>query len=163
MMRRRMLVGIPLAVLLSLGVAPALTGCSIEGTVKNLTGGTVDIGGAHVPADFPKAVPLHHGAVVFGASVGRGDGEVWNVTVKVPGSGAYTDIQKQLADAGFTGEFGSTTADGGGTGTFSDGRYSVLVVVTGAGDNGWVANYSVSKSTPPTDSPVPTATPGATP
>ena len=156
-----MLVSVPLALLLAVGAAPALAGCSVEGTVKNLTGGNVDLGGRHVPATFPKAVPLHAGAVVYGASVGSGDGTVWNVTVKVPGGSAYKDIQKQLADAGFTGQFGATAADGGGTGTFSDGRYGVLVVVTGGGDNGWVANYSVSKNASPTSTPggSPSATP----
>jgi hypothetical protein len=160
-----MLAGVALTVVLTAGMGSTLAGCSFEGTVKDLTGGNVDLGGPHLPADFPKAVPLHAGAVVFGARVGSGDGTVWNVTVKVPGASAYKDIQKQLADAGFTGEFGATAPDGGGTGTFSGGRYSVLVVVTGAGDNGWVANYSVSKHPVPTATPgeVPTATPGEVP
>ena len=156
MMRSWKLVSVPLALLLAVGAAPALAGCSFEGTVKDLTGGNVDLGGRHVPASFPKAVPLHAGAVLFGASVGSGEGTVWNVTVKVPGASAYKDIQKQLADAGFTGGFGGTAPDGGGTGTFSDGRYGVLVVVTGAGDNGWVANYSVSKGDATSPSPSPT-------
>jgi hypothetical protein len=154
MNRKRALVGIPLAIILALGAAPALTGCGIEGIVKDATGGNVDIGGDKVPADFPSAVPLYRGDIVLGASVGSGDKKVWNVTVKVPNSGAYKDISTQLTDAGFTGGFRSTSTDGG-TGTFTNGEYGVLVVVTGAGDNGWVANYSVSKGDAASPSPTP--------
>lgn len=155
MIRSSRLVAAPLAALLLLGAAPALTGCSFQSVVKNVTGGNVDLGGNHVPSDFPKSVPLYTGAVVFGAGVGSGDGKVWNVTVKVSGASAYTQIQKQLADAGFGGRFGATAPDGGGTGTFSNGTYGVLVVVTDAGSNGWVANYSVSKSGSETPTPTP--------
>ena len=154
MNRTRAFVGIPLAIILALGVAPALTGCGIEGVVKDVTGGNVDIGGKKVPADFPSAVPLYQGEIVLGATVGSGDKKVWNVTVKVPSGSAYKDISTQLTDAGFTGGFRSTSADGG-TGTFTDGQYGVLVVVTGAGDNGWVANYSVSQSDSGSPSPSP--------
>jgi hypothetical protein len=154
MNRKRAFVGIPLAIILALGAAPALTGCGIEGIVKDATGGNVDIGGDKVPADFPSAVPLYQGDIVLGASVGSGDKKVWNVTVKVPSSGAYKDISTQLTDAGFTGGFRSTSTDGG-TGTFTNGAYGVLVVVTGAGDNGWVANYSVSTGDAASPSPTP--------
>ncbi|WP_460632307.1 hypothetical protein [Leifsonia lichenia] len=153
MKRSRMLVGVPLAIVLALGVTPALTGCGIEGIVKDATGGNVDIGSKKVPSDFPSAVPLYDGDVVLGASVGSGDAEVWNVTVKLPDAKAYQDIQKQLADAGFTGEFGVTSPDGGGTGTFASDAYGVIVVVTSAGINGWVANYSVSRT--PASTPTP--------
>lgn len=157
MKRTRMLVGLPLAIVLAVGVAPALTGCGIEGTIKDVTGGNVDIGGSKVPADFPSEVPLYKGDVVFGATVGSGDGKVWNVTVKLPDARAFQDIQKQLADAGFTSVNAATAPDGGGTGTFTDGTYGVIVVVTSAGVNGWVANYSVSRV--PAATPTPTPTP----
>jgi len=150
--RSRLLV-VPLVSALLVG--GALAGCSFQGVVKDVSGGNVDIGGTSVPSDFPSAVPLASGQVVFGAGLGSGDSKVWNVTVKVDGSGAYADIQKQLTDAGFSGEFGAQGPNGGGTGTFSNGTYGVLVVVTDAGDNGWVANYSVSKGAVP--SPTPTA------
>lgn len=154
-MNRRRLLAVPLAAALLLGTAPALAGCSFQSVVKDVSGGNIDVGGTAVPSDFPKEVPLASGDVVFAAGLGTGSDKVWNVTVKVTGADSYTDIQKQLTDAGFTGEFGAQGPNGGGTGTFSNGTYGVLVVVTDAGDNGWVANYSVSKGKAP--SPTPTA------
>lgn len=147
------LVAAPLAAALLLGAAPALAGCSFQSVVKEVSGGNVDLGGASVPKDFPKAVPLAKGEVVFGAGLGSGEGKVWNVTVKVDGADAYTAIGRQLADAGFSGDFGARADNGGGTGTFTNGTYGVLVVVTDAGSNGWVANYSVSKGQPPSPTP----------
>jgi hypothetical protein len=154
-MRRR--VAVPLAVLLAVGLAPAVSGCAnVEGIVKNVTSGHVDIGGNKVPSDFPSAVPLYKGDVVFGASV-NGDGkQVWNVTIKVPGANASADIEKQLTDAGFTGSFKSAGSDAN-TGTFSSDAYGVLVVVTSAGKNGWVANYTVTTSSVISPSPTPTS------
>ena len=67
----------------------------------------------------------------------------------------YADIQKQLADAGFSGQYGAQSPDGGGTGTFANDSYGVLVVVTDAGSNGWVANYSVSRAAVESPSPTP--------
>ncbi|ANF31123.1 hypothetical protein A0130_05005 [Leifsonia xyli] len=154
-MNRRRLVALPLAAALLLGAAPALAGCSFQSVVKDVSGGNIDVGGTSVPSDFPKEVPLANGDVVFAAGLGSGDDKVWNVTVKVSGGSSYNDIQKQLTDAGFSGEFGAQGPNGGGTGTFSNGTYGVLVVVTDAGDKGWVANYSVSKGKSP--SPTPTA------
>lgn len=156
-MRRSRLLEIPLTALLVLGVAPALAGCSFQTAVKDVTGGNVDLGGDKVPADFPTSVPLYKGAIVFGAGVGSGQGKVWNVTVKVSGADAYKDIEKQLTDAGFSGQFGAQAPDGGGTGTFANDQYGVLVVVTGAGSNCWVANYSVSRAA--VETPTPSATP----
>jgi hypothetical protein len=153
MNRRTRLLAVPLAAALLLGAAPALTGCSFQGVVKDVSDGNVDLGGSSVPSDFPSEVPLASGDVVFGAGLGSGDSKVWNVTVKVDGSDSYTTIQKQLTDAGFSGEFGAKGQNGGGTGTFSNGTYGVLVVVTDAGGNGWVANYSVSKGEAPSPTP----------
>ncbi|MGH1526239.1 hypothetical protein ACRAWC_20145 [Leifsonia sp. L25] len=155
-MRRSRLLAVPVAALLLLGVAPALAGCSFQTVVKDVTGGNVDLGGNKVPSDFPTSVPLYKGAVVFGASVGSGHGKVWNVTVKVKDAQAYQDIAKQLMDAGFDGQFGAQGPDGGGTGTFANADYGVLVVVSDAGNNGWVANYSVSRAAVATPSPTTT-------
>jgi hypothetical protein len=154
-MRRSRLLAAAVAAFLVLGVAPALAGCSLQTAVKDVTGGNVDIGGDKVPADFPSSVPLYKGSVVFGAGVGSGHGKVWNVTVKVSGADAYTDIEKQLTDAGFNGQFGAQGPNGGGTGTFANDEYGVLVVVTDAGSNGWVANYSVSRAAVETPTPTP--------
>ncbi len=147
---------VPLAILLALGLAPALSGCgNVEGIVKNVTGGHVDIGGDKVPSDFPSAVPLYKGDVVFGASVGADEKKVWNVTIKVPDANASADIAKQLTDAGFTGAFKDSGSDTN-TGTFKSDAYGVLVVVTGAGKNGWVANYTVTTASVLSPSPTPT-------
>ncbi|MFP3465808.1 hypothetical protein [Leifsonia sp. SIMBA_070] len=153
-MKRRLL-AVPVLAVLLLGAAPALSGCSFQSVVKDVSGGNVDVGGTNIPSDFPKDVPLASGDVVFAAALGSGDDKVWNVTVKVPGGEAYTGIAKQLTDAGFSGDFGAQGSNGGGTGTFSNGTYGVLVVVTDAGSNGWVANYSVSKGKAPSPSPTP--------
>ncbi len=151
--RRR--VAVPLAILIAVGLAPAVSGCAnVEGIVKNVTSGHVDIGGNKVPSDFPSAVPLYKGDVVFGASVGGDNKKVWNVTIKVPDANASADIEKQLTDAGFTGSFKGADGDTN-TGSFSSDGYGVLVVVTSAGKNGWVANYTVTTSTM---SPTPTPT-----
>ncbi|MDR6971019.1 hypothetical protein [Leifsonia shinshuensis] len=152
-MKRRL--ALPLAAVLLVAAAPALTACSFQSVVKDVSGGNVDVGGTSIPTDFPKDVPLASADVVFAAGLGSGDDKVWNVTVKVPDGEAYSSIEKQLTDAGFSGDFGARGANGGGTGTFSNGSYGVLVVVTDAGSNGWVANYSVSKGKAP--SPTPTA------
>lgn len=142
-----------LAAVLLLAAAPALTACSLQTVVKDATGGNVDLGGNSVPSDFPQVVPLIDGEIVLGAGVGTGSSKVWNVTVKVSGPEAYQDIQTQLTDAGFDGQFGVQGPNGGGTGTFSGNGYGVAVVVTDAGTNGWVANYSVSPTgTTPTPS-----------
>ena len=152
--RRR--VAVPLAILIAVGLAPAVSGCgNVEGIVKNVTGGHVDIGGSKVPSDFPSAVPLYKGDVVFGASVGGDNKKAWNVTIKVPDANAAADIEKQLTGAGFTGGFKGSDGDVH-TGTFSSDTYGVVVVVTSAGKNGWVANYTVTTSTTsPTPSPTP--------
>ncbi|WP_158864878.1 hypothetical protein [Leifsonia sp. AG29] len=145
--RHRRLAVVSLSAVLLLGAAPALAGCSFQSAVKDLTGGNVNIGGASVPSDFPSAVPLTKGSVILGASVGSPEHEVWNVTVKVSGPEAADSIQKQLADAKFAGGF--QTQDQGSAGTFTNGTYGVLVVVTDSGHNGWVANYSVTKGEAP--------------
>ncbi len=119
-------------VLLAAGLVSALAGCGA-------------LGGDGVPKDFPHAVPLSSGKVVFGAAVGSGSAEVWNVTVKVPGASASGRIARQLESAGLTGRVESTAPDGGGTAAYSGDGYDVVVVVTDAGVNGWVADYTVKR------------------
>ena len=148
-------IAVPLAILMAVGLAPAVSGCAnVEGIVKNATGGHVDIGGNKVPSDFPSAVPLYKGDVVFGASVGGDGKKVWNVTIKVPDAKASADIEKQLTGAGFSGSFNNTGADAN-TGTFTSDSYGVLVVVTSAGKNGWVANYTVTTASVMSPTPTP--------
>ncbi|GAB3803642.1 hypothetical protein GCM10028798_22900 [Humibacter antri] len=141
---RRALVAIPLAVLLALGSTAALSGCSVQGLVKNVTHGHVDLGGRSVPADFPKAVPLAKGDVVYGASVGSSDGKIWNVTIKVSGPDAIDAVNAQFADAGYEQDLNNRT-DKGGTSSFTKDPYSVLVVIAKDSSNRWVANYTVTQ------------------
>ena len=141
---RRALVAVPLAVLLALGSTAALSGCSVQGLVKNVTHGHVDLGGKSVPADFPKAVPLAQGDVVYGASVGSSDGKIWNVTIKVSGPDAIDAVNTQFTNAGFQQDLNNKT-DKGGTSSFTKDPYSVLVVIAKDSSDKWVANYTVTE------------------
>lgn len=134
-----------LALVLPLMLAPALSGCSlnpIEGIIEQATGGDVSLGGANIPDGFPTdAVPLFDGEVKFGAGLANADGQVWNVTIAVPGADAYATIKTQLEDAGFTAAPGADATTGG---VFSSDKFGVAVVVADSGDGGWVANYTVT-------------------
>lgn len=141
---RRFVVAVPLTVALAFGSVAALSGCSFQGIVKDVTHGHVDLSGKTVPADFPTAVPLAKGDVVYGASVGTSEAKVWNVTVKVTGADARAEISDQLTSAGFTRSMDSTT-DTGGTASFTKPPYTVLVVVAKDDHKGWVANYTVTE------------------
>lgn len=141
---RRALVAVPLAALLAFGSTAALSGCSVQGLVKNVTHGHVDLGGKSVPADFPKAVPLAHGDVVYGASVGSSDGKIWNVTIKVSGADAIDAVNTQFTNAGFQQDLNNKT-DKGGTSSFTKDPYSVLVVIAKDSSDRWVANYTVTE------------------
>jgi hypothetical protein len=141
---RRVLVAVSLSAVLSLGVVGTLSGCGVQSVVKNVTHGNVDLGGTAVPPDFPSAVPLVHGTVVFGASAGSTGRKVWNVTVRVHDADAIAEISGQLADAGFRRSFSSSTSTGA-TVRFMKQPYAVLVVVEQDQKNGWVANYTVTR------------------
>ena len=152
MYRARRRIVVPLAIVMALAVTPALSGCfgGVEGIVKGVTGGNVDLGGKKVPDDFPSDVPLFKGDVVLGAGVGTGDKKIWNVTIKVPDANAYTTIKSELESAGFTGDFSNAT-DTGATGEFKNDKHGVLIVVVkGDSASGWVANYTVGPVTQPT-------------
>jgi hypothetical protein len=128
-----------------------LSGCSgnpVESLIKQATGGTVDVGGKSVPADFPAEVPLALGEVVSGARVGTAAHKVWNVSVTVSGANAMSAIVTQFTTAGFT---QSATVPhvpgvpaGEATAAFSNGKFGVLVVVAPTGNDGYVANYTVT-------------------
>jgi hypothetical protein len=139
---------VPLAIVLALLAGSALTACSVQNIVHNVTGGNVDIPGKSVPKDFPSEVPLAKGEVLLGAAVGSKDGKVWNVTIKVAGASSLDEISQQLLAAGFTADrtLGGSTADGG-TAALKNGTYGVLVVVSKDGKDGWIANYTVTKDT----------------
>lgn len=134
------------AVAVSLVLAPALVGCSmnpLESVIEGATGGNLDLGGTTIPDDFPADVPLFDGEVVSVFGVGKDADKVWTVIVKVPEVSAADDIASQLEGAGFSQEFDQ--AAGGATGSaYSKGEFGVLVAVTEDGNNGWVATYVVT-------------------
>lgn len=137
---------ISLALVVALAGAPALAGCSVvEGLIEQQTGGDIDLGGTSVPADFPSEVPLIDGDIINGSGFSSDGTKVWNIIVKVTDGAAFDTIKSQLEGAGFTySEAGDGTTDAG-TGVFDGEKYGVLVVVAQAGDQGWVANYTVSE------------------
>lgn len=144
---------VPIAIIVALAVTPALSGCfgnPIESIIEGATGGNVDLGGKSVPDGYPTSeVPLISGEIVFGAAVGNDtDGKVFNVTVKVADGSALDAIKSQLEAVGFTAQadLGGSTADGG-TYIASTDKWGVLVVVSKDGDNGFVANYTVTSAT----------------
>ncbi len=140
----------PAAIVLALTLAPMLTACGgnpIQGLVDSATGGKVNLGGTQVPADFPKEVPLASGSVLFGASIGDGDGKIWNVSIKVDDASAMDGIKAQLEGAGFTSVSDGTSSLEAQSGLFTKDPYGVLVVLApNEKDGGFVANYTVSYS-----------------
>ena len=141
---------LPIAIALALVLTPALTGCGspIEQLVEGATGGDVDLGGASVPEGFPSdAVPLTEGEVVFGMGLGDGTGRVWNVTIKVAGLETIDSIKAELEGAGLTpNEAGlGGVSDQGAAAFYESDAYGVLVVITNDGNNGFVANYTVTQ------------------
>jgi len=135
------------ALSLALTITPAVAGCSmIGGIIEQQTGGKVDLGGKSIPKDFPTAdIPLAAGEIVYGAGIKGSDGQVWNVTIKVNDGSSFDAIKAQLEGAGLTAAdgVGGSNADGG-VGTFSNDKYTVAVVVSKDGSNGFVANYTVT-------------------
>lgn len=149
-----------------LGGAATLSGCSlIRDTVDQASGGSVDIGGKSVPADYPKdVVPLTTGDVIYGAKVTTSEGTAWNVTISVSGREAMQQITTQLTGAGLTATASAGSDATGDTATFTKDPYTVIVVVTqpATGDQKgkWVANYTVTKASPSASpSPSSSATP----
>ncbi|MGX5681533.1 hypothetical protein [Schumannella luteola] len=140
-------VAAPIALALAVAIAPALTGCfgnPVESIIEGATGGQVDLGGTTLPDGYPEAeVPIIDGEIVFGGSIGDASGAIYNVTVKVSGESAIDDIKAQLEGAGFTTQVGGDTT-GGATYIGNTDAWGVLVVVSDSGDNGWVANYTVT-------------------
>lgn len=143
---------VPVAIVLALAITPALSGCfgnPLEQIIEGATGGDVDLGGNSVPEGFPAEVPLIQGEILFGGSIGNDEGRIWNVTIKVAGAAALDEIVAQLEGAGFTASaegFGGSSEDGG-TAILENATYGVLVVVSKDGDNGFVANYTVTEKT----------------
>lgn len=145
--RRRLLV--PAAIVMALAVAPLLTACGgnpLQNIVENATGGNLDLGGTDVPDDFPSDVPLAQGEVVFGASIGSDEERIWNVTVKVGSIDVMDQIAEQLTGLGFEQVSLGGSSDGGKTGIFTKEPLTVLVVTAADDENGFIASYTVTKS-----------------
>jgi len=141
----------PIAIVIALAMAPALSGCfgnPIEGIIEGATGGQVDLGGTTIPDGFPTSeVPIASGEIIFGGSFGGADAQVFNVTVRVPNAQAIDDIQAELEAAGFEsqGVFSGSTAEGG-TYIGTTATWGVLVVVAKDSENGFVASYTVTSA-----------------
>lgn len=144
-------IAVPLAIAMTLAIAPTLSGCFfnpgdiVDNVVEQATGGDVDLGGASLPDDFPvDEVPIIDGEIVYGGALGNAEGKVWNVTIKVAAATAIDDITAQLIDAGFEQQVGSQSTADGGTGVFESSAYGLVVVVAKDGENGFIANYTVT-------------------
>jgi hypothetical protein len=134
----RTLRALAIASVLAIG-CPLLAACSVIDTVvHDATGQDLPdglTGGASVPDDFPAAVPLIDGDVVFGLSLPADDGhKTWNVTIDVTGPDAFDTIKTQLTEGGF--EYSG--------GTFHSGALTVLVAVVAVSGDRWTANYTVT-------------------
>jgi hypothetical protein len=139
-------IAIPVALLLALAAAPALTGCSgnpVEGIVKGVSGGKVDIGGTSIPSDFPKSVPLYKGTIISVAALGSAKQKIFNIGITVPGPAAMSDIKKQLATAGFKTEVEGNVGKVGASLITENKDYSVAVLLAKSG-KGYQANYTVT-------------------
>lgn len=124
-------------------VVPALAGCSVQGIVNNVTGGKVTLPGKSVPSDFPKSVPLAQGTVELGGAIGDDkSGRIWNVTIQGD-SATMEAISAQLTGAGFTDNGAISTTSDGGTGSFDNGTYGIIVVVAKTSGK-QTANYTVT-------------------
>lgn len=145
MIKTPRLVAVTAAIAISLLAAPALTGCSVQGLIKNATGGQVDVGGSgSKPSDFPSNIPLVDGKIIAGAGLGSGAEKIWNVTVEVTGSNPLPGIKSELEGAGFSTE-GNLDLSGeeGGTLFLTDDTFGIAVVV-GKSDANWTVNYTVT-------------------
>jgi len=135
-----------IAVVLALGIAPVLSGCSgnpLENLVEQATGGQVDIGSRAMPDGFPAEVPVVSGDVLFGISAGDGEERGFNVTIATGAESPLDGIETQFADAGFEAQAQASNAGGAGSVIFSDDDWNVVVVVAET-DDGFTANYTVS-------------------
>jgi hypothetical protein len=97
-----------------------------------------------VPEDFPSEVPLIDGEVVSGFGVGKAPEKAWNVTIKVPDASALEVIKAQMEGAGFTSDIDDAAIGGITGGMYSNGSYSVLIVVAEDGNGAWAAAYTVT-------------------
>ncbi|MGV8859173.1 hypothetical protein [Rhodoglobus sp.] len=135
-----------IAVVLALGVTPALSGCfgnPIENIVEQATGGQVDLGGKEIPEGFPSEVPVVSGDVQFGIAAGEGDQRGYNVTILAGQESPLDGIETALKDAGFELQLQGADSDGEGTVIFTSDTWVGGVIVAKT-DDGYTANYTVA-------------------
>lgn len=137
---------IPITIVGSLVLAPALVGCGmnpLESVIEEVTGGNVDIGGTSIPEDFPAEVPLIDGELISAFSIGTGAEKVFAVMLKVSDASAADAIGSQLEGAGFSLEL-DQAASGAASYAYTNANFAVLVAVTEDGNKGWAASYVVT-------------------
>jgi hypothetical protein len=140
-------IAVPAMIVGALLITPAMTGCSVQNLVQGVTGGKVDVGGKKLPSDFPKAVPLVKGEVMFGARVKGDKGDtVWNITMKAPAATTVAEIASAFEAAGFTAGEITGGSDVAGTATFTKDTYSAVVVLAKDDKGNKVANYTVTNT-----------------
>lgn len=135
-----------IAVVLALGIIPALSGCSgnpIENLVEQATGGQVDLGGQEIPEGFPSEVPVISGDVLFGISAGDGKRRGFNVTISAGAESPLDGIETEFADAGYESQVQASGSEGAGSVIFTSDTWNVVVVVAQT-DDGYTANYTVT-------------------
>jgi len=126
---------VSLALLLTLGVAPTLSGCSTSGDEgatppsSAASGADVSVNGA-LPAGWPSEVPVIDGTILMG--VGNASEGRWVVTITSAAADPLGTARTQLEDAGFSSDK-SVAASGTGAVTLSDEAYSVVIVSNAEG------------------------------
>jgi hypothetical protein len=142
----RRAIAVPVALVVALALAPTLAGCfgnPVEGIVKGVSGGKVDVGGTTIPSDFPKSVPLYKGTIVSVAALGSEKQKIFNIGISVPGPDAMNEIKKQLTAAGFKTEVAGNVGKVGASLVTEDKDYGVAVLLAKTG-KGYQANYTVT-------------------
>ncbi|GAA1227659.1 hypothetical protein [Rhodoglobus aureus] len=135
-----------IAIVLAVGITPALSGCfgnPLENIVEQATGGQVSLGGNEIPEGFPSEVPVVSGEVQFGIAAGEGESRGYNVTILVGAESPLDGIETELADAGFELQLQGSGADGEGTVIFTSDTWVGGVIVAKT-DDGYTANYTVA-------------------
>lgn len=139
----------PIAIVFAIVLSPVLVGCfgqnPLESAIEQVTGSEVELPSGTIPSDFPSEVPLIDADISFAASIGAGEGKVWNVAFTSTDPAVFDTITAQLAGAGFENRTELIPGGTGTTGFFANGTYLVNVVVTENADaTGYLANYTVS-------------------
>ena len=144
MFKARTRVTVPIAIALAVIAGPTLAGCSVQGIINSATGGKVSLPGKSIPSDFPSSVPLAKGTVILGAALGDGKGgKVWNVTIQVDSGTTIDSITSDFKSKGYDAQGDlTTTSSDGGTATFDNKTYSVIVVLAKT-DGKTTVNYTV--------------------